>query len=61
MSRPSMPCFLGCRKKDVDARDKRGHDGGEGDSITSGHALGLQQQIARLLDGRARVFRELLM
>jgi len=26
-------CSLGRRKKDVDARDKRGHDGGESDSI----------------------------
>jgi len=24
---------MGCRKKDVDARDERGHDGGESDSI----------------------------
>jgi hypothetical protein len=27
LSRPSTPCLLNCRKKDVDARDKRGHDG----------------------------------
>jgi hypothetical protein len=28
MSRPSTPCSLKLRKKAVDARDKRGHDGG---------------------------------
>jgi len=28
MSRPSTPCSLKLSKKDVDARDKRGHDGG---------------------------------
>ncbi len=28
LSRPSTSCLLSCRKKDVDARDKRGHDGG---------------------------------
>jgi hypothetical protein len=39
LSRPSTPCVLDCWKKDVDARDKRGHDGGEGDSITSESAL----------------------
>jgi hypothetical protein len=26
LSRPSTPCLLIRRKKDVDARDKRGHD-----------------------------------
>jgi hypothetical protein len=31
LSRPSMPCLLKCRKNDVDARDKRGHDDGVGD------------------------------
>jgi len=30
--------LLGCRKKDVDARDERGHDGGESDSTTSKYA-----------------------
>jgi hypothetical protein len=35
LSRPSTPCLLICRKKDVDARDKRGHDAGERDSIMS--------------------------
>jgi hypothetical protein len=29
LSRPSMPLSLKGRKKDMDARDKRGHDGGE--------------------------------
>jgi hypothetical protein len=28
MSRPSTPCLLKRRKKGVDARDERGHDGG---------------------------------
>src|SRR6266478_4974533 len=28
-SRPSTSCLLSCGKKDVDARDKRGHDAGE--------------------------------
>src|SRR6266853_2634040 len=28
-SRPSTSCLLRLNKKDVDARDKRGHDGGE--------------------------------
>ena len=35
LSRPSTPCLLSCRKKDVDARDKRGHDAEESDSIIS--------------------------
>ena len=26
LSQPSTPCLLICRKKDVDARDERGHD-----------------------------------
>src|SRR5258708_37699432 len=30
LSPPSTPCLLTLSKKDVDARDKRGHDGGEG-------------------------------
>jgi len=29
LSRPSTSCSLKARKKDVDARDKRGHDDGE--------------------------------
>jgi hypothetical protein len=29
LSRPSTPFSLSRRKKDVDARDKRGHDGEE--------------------------------
>ena len=29
LSRASTPCLLSRRKEDVDARDKRGHDGGE--------------------------------
>jgi hypothetical protein len=29
LSRPSTPFLLKTRKKDVDARDERGHDGGE--------------------------------
>jgi hypothetical protein len=29
LSRPSTSFFLVCSKKDVDARDKRVHDGGE--------------------------------
>jgi hypothetical protein len=29
VSRPSTPCWLKRRKEDVDARDERGHDGGE--------------------------------
>src|SRR6266853_6891878 len=29
LSRPSTSCLLRCRKKYDDARDKRGHDGGE--------------------------------
>jgi hypothetical protein len=29
LSRPSTSCSLNARKKDVDARDKRGHDGGK--------------------------------
>ena len=31
--------LLRCRKKDVDARDERGHDAGEGDSISSERGL----------------------
>jgi hypothetical protein len=29
LSRPSTPCFETLKKKGVDARDKRGHDGVE--------------------------------
>jgi hypothetical protein len=28
LPRPSTPCLMKFGKKDVDARDKRGHDGG---------------------------------
>src|SRR6266446_8746501 len=38
LSRPSTPFSLKACKKDVDARDKRGHDG-RGGSISSEHAL----------------------
>jgi len=37
--RPSTPCLLKLGKKDVDARDKRGHDDGGSDSMTSERAL----------------------
>jgi hypothetical protein len=30
LSRPSTPCLLSGRKQDVDASDKRGHDGKHG-------------------------------
>src|SRR5260370_689717 len=39
LSGPSTPCWLRGREKDVDARDKRGHDAGGGDSISSERAL----------------------
>src|SRR5258708_12283055 len=35
-----MSSWLKARKKDVDARDKRGHDAGRGGSVSSEHALG---------------------
>ena len=41
LSRPSTPCLLSCRKKDVDARDKRGHDAGEMIRSDTERALGL--------------------
>jgi hypothetical protein len=39
LSRPSTSCLPKRRKKGVDARDERGHDDGECDSIASEHGL----------------------
>jgi hypothetical protein len=37
--RPSTPCLLGRGKKDMDARDKRGHDAGSCDPISKDYAF----------------------
>src|SRR5258707_15352550 len=42
LSRPSTSSLLKLRKKDVDARDKRGHDGGE--MVAGSNGIGLPQR-----------------
>src|SRR5713101_7410372 len=56
-SRPSTFCLLRCCKKGVDARDKRGHDGGE---MTRSHrnALGLDDPLGGTADHRSAPVRE---
>src|SRR6266436_9331636 len=52
--RPSTSCVLQARKKDVDARDKRGHDDGEVISFSLERALAVHPTSSKSVDRRSR-------